>query len=165
MSWMQQYVRSKCWLCVWSSRCNGLSDWNESYSCLAETPALPWQPHCSLHCQVWNGQSNKELGCYVLRAPIFIFHLLTNTFPSRDLPPYSLHHMTTSPDRLPIHFTMWFSLAMHVTHTDSYLVARILGLTRESVRLGMTPYFVGWLFTSTGTSSIRLESWQLPRCI
>jgi len=31
---------------------------------------------------------------------------------------------------------------MHVTHTDSNLVARILGITRESVRLGMTPYFV-----------------------
>ena len=32
---------------------------------------------------------------------------------------------------------------MHMTHTDSYLVARILGFMRESVRLGMTPYFVG----------------------
>jgi len=31
---------------------------------------------------------------------------------------------------------------MHVTYTDSNLVAHILGLTRESVQLGMTPYFV-----------------------
>jgi len=45
-------------------------------------------------------------GCYVLKAPIFIFHLLTNTFPSHDLfqPPF--HHMTLSPDRLPIILTM-----------------------------------------------------------
>ena len=117
------------------------------------------------HVAVVATQSPRVVVCYVLEAPIFIFHLLTNTFPSRDLPPYPLHHMTTSPDRLPIHFAMWFSLAMHVTHTDSYLVAHILGFTRESVRLGMTPYFVKWLLTSTGTSSIRLESWQLPRCI
>ena len=109
--------------------------------------------------------SDHLLTCYVLRAPIFIFYLLTNTFPSRDLSLLSLYHMTTSPDHLPIHFTMWFLLAVHVTHTDSYLVACILGFTRESVRLGMTPYFVRWLLTSTGTSSIRLESWQLPRCI
>ena len=84
------------------------------------------------------------------------------------------HHVT-----FPLHFlshdhitwpltyslTMWFSLAIHVTHTDSYLVACILGLMCESVRLRMTPYLVQWLLTSTGTSSIRLESWQLPRCI
>jgi len=95
----------------------------------------------------------------------FHFHLLTNTFPSHDLFPPPFHHMTLSPNRLPIILTMWFSLAMHVTHTDSNLVACILGLTRESVRLGITRYFVRWLFTSTGTSSIRLESWQLPRCI
>ena len=50
--------------------------------------------------------------------------------------------MTTSPDRLPTHLPCDFSLAVHVTHTDSYLVACILGLTRESVRLGMTPYLV-----------------------
>ena len=30
--------------------------------------------------------TGKHLRCYVLEAPIFIFHLLTNTFPSRDLP-------------------------------------------------------------------------------
>ena len=35
--------------------------------------------------------------------------------------------MTLSPDRLPIILTMWFPLAVHVTHTDSYLVVRILG--------------------------------------
>ena len=80
--------------------------------------------------------------CYVLGASIFNFHLLTNTFPSRDLPLLSLYHMTTSPDRLPIHLPCDFLSAVHVTHTDSYLVARILGLTRESVRLGMTPCFV-----------------------
>ena len=44
--------------------------------------------------------------CYVLGALNFIFHLLTNTFPSRDLSPYSFHHMTMSPDRLPTDSTM-----------------------------------------------------------
>ena len=45
--------------------------------------------------------------CYVLKAPIFIFHPLTNTFPSHNLfqPPF--HHMTLSPDCLPIILTMW----------------------------------------------------------
>ena len=86
-----------------------------------------------------------------------------------------LSHHVTSPSSLLSHdhitwpltysLTMWFSLAVHMTHTDSYLVACILGFTCESVQLGMTPYFVRWLLTSTGTSSIRLESWQLPRCI
>ena len=80
-------------------------------------------------------------GCYILEALNFIFHLLTNTFLSHDLFPPPFHHMTLSPDCLPIALIMWFSLAVHVTHTDSNLVACILGLTRESVRLGMTPYF------------------------
>jgi len=36
----------------------------------------------------------------------FIFHLLTNTFSSHDLFPPPFHHMTLSPDRLPIVLTM-----------------------------------------------------------
>jgi len=36
--------------------------------------------------------------CYVLETPIFIFLLLTNTFPSHDLFPPPFHHMTLSPD-------------------------------------------------------------------
>jgi len=50
--------------------------------------------------------------------------------------------MTSSPDRLPIILPCDSPLAMHVTHTDPNLVACILGLMHESVRLGMTPYFV-----------------------
>ena len=72
-----------------------------------------------------------------------------------------LYHLTAYLSFLPCDS----SLAVHMTHTDSNPVVRILGITCESVRLGMTPYFVQWLITSTGTSSIRLESWQLPRCI
>jgi len=103
--------------------------------------------------------------CYVLEAPnsfftclLILSHHVTCSHPLSITWPY---HLTAYLSFL----TMWFSLAMHVTHTDSNLVACILGLTRESVWLRMTPYFVRWLLTSTGTSSIRLESWQLPRCI
>jgi len=35
--------------------------------------------------------------------------------------------MTLSPDRLPIVLTCDYLLAVHMTHTDSNLVARILG--------------------------------------
>jgi len=89
-----------------------------------------------------NGNMNSDMQCYVLETPIFIFYLLTNTFPSRDLFPPLPHHMTLSPDRLPIILPCDFPLAVHMTHTDSNLVAHILGLMRESVRLRMTPYFV-----------------------
>ena len=44
--------------------------------------------------------------CYVLGALNFIFHLLTNTFSSHDLFPPPFHHMTSSPDCLPIILTM-----------------------------------------------------------
>ena len=56
---------------------------------------------------------NITIICYVLGAPIFIFYLLTNTFPSHDLPLSSLHHMTTSPDYLSIHLpcdSLWLCM-------------------------------------------------------
>jgi len=45
---------------------------------------------------------SHDLRCYVLEAPNSFFHLLTNTFSSRDLFPPPFHHMTLPPDRLPI---------------------------------------------------------------
>jgi len=45
-------------------------------------------------------------GCYVLGAPIFIFSLITNTFPPCDLFPHLSHHMILSPDHLPNILTM-----------------------------------------------------------
>jgi len=52
------------------------------------------------------GGMTMGMGCYVLETPNFIFHLLTNTFSSRDLFPPPFHHMTLPPDRLPIILTM-----------------------------------------------------------
>ena len=77
-----------------------------------------------------------------LRLQIFIFFTCLLILSHHVTSPIILlsHDHITWP--LTYSFTMWFSLAVHVTHTDSYLVARILGLTCESVRLGMTPYFV-----------------------
>ena len=55
--------------------------------------------------------------CYVLEIPKFIFHLLTNTFPSRDQPPIHFDHMT---NHLTTHMTshLFYITCSQVTCTS-----------------------------------------------
>ena len=59
------------------------------------------------------------LPCYILGAPIFIFHLLTNTFPSRDLP---LHPSITWPYHLTTYLFIYHVILFGCAHDSHWLL-------------------------------------------